>query len=251
MSKRRLALALLFAPALAVLVEACVEPPPKIDSIPASGLALRVTVFGASAEDMRRSLEAVKQNNKSFSLVTDGGDGEVLVGLDNDSPACVAPTALCSYKVAYRIRDNEGKTIAEETTSVNATSDHCSGLCAKALNNISVKVVEAAAAALKGSVSSTAYDGGEPPDGAIVGGELAEAVDAAPPAPTHHHSKSKTAPPVDAAKPEPTICSVGHGAHLPSDEAEKRAAQVEVLKRINVLDQDEYDCLRKAYLERL
>ncbi|MGH7281783.1 MAG: hypothetical protein ACRELY_09695, partial [Polyangiaceae bacterium] len=77
------------------------------------------------------------------------------------------------------------------------------------------------------------------------------AVDAGPPAPTHHHSHSKAPPPVEAGKPEPTICAVGHGAHLPSDEAEKRAAQVEVLKRINVLDQDEYDCLRKAYLERL
>ena len=42
----------------------------------------------------------------------------------------------------------------EETTSVNATSDHCAGLCAKALNNVSVKVVEAAAAALKGAPAS-------------------------------------------------------------------------------------------------
>lgn len=250
MSKRRLALAALFAPAFAVAVYACVEPPPKIDSIPASGLALRVTVFGASAEDMKHSLDAVKSNNKSFSLVTDGGDGEVLVGLDNDSPACVAPTALCSYKVAYRIRDNEGKTVAEETTSVNATSDHCSGLCAKALNNVSVKIVEAAAAALKGAPLPPSD-----PDASVAttSADVADAaIDAGPLPATHHHSKSKTPPPVvDAAKPEPTICAVGHGAHLPSDEAEKRAAQVEVLKRINVLDQDEYDCLRKAYLERL
>jgi len=250
MSKRSLALALLFAPALAVVVEACAEPPPKIDSIPSSGLALRVTVFGASAEDMKHSLEAVKQNNKSFAVVTDGGDGEVLVGLDNDSPACVAPTALCSYKVAYRIRDNEGKTIAEETTSVNATSDHCSGLCAKALNNISVKVVEAAAAALKGAPLPAAD-----PDAAVAttSADVADAaVDAGVVATTtHHKSHGKTPPPVDAGKPDPPICAVGHGAHLPSDEAEKRAAQVEVLKRINVLDQDEYDCLRKAYLERL
>ena len=253
MTKRRLVLALLFAPALAAGIYACVEPPPKIDSIPASGLSLRVKVFGASAEDMKHSLEAVKSNNKSFSIVTDGGDGEVLVGLDNDSPACVAPTALCSYKVSYRIRDNEGKTVAEDTTSVNATSDHCSGLCAKALNNISVKVVEAAAAALKGSgpPSGEGLDSGE-----MLGGSLSEGVvDAAivvDAGSTHSHkSKSKTQAVVDAAKPDPAICAVGHGAHLPSEEAEKRAAQVEVLKRIGVLDQDEYDCLRKAYLERL
>ncbi len=37
----------------------------------------------------------------------------------------------------------------------------------------------------------------------------------------------------------------------PAAEAEKRAAQVEILKRLSVLDQDEYDCLRKAYLSRL
>ena len=246
MSKRRFVLALLFAPAVAVGIYACVEPPPKIDSIPSSGLSLRVTVFGASAEDMKHSLEAVKANNKTFSVVTDGGDGEVLLGLDNDSPACVAPTALCSYKVSYRIRDNEGKTVAEETTSVNATADHCSGLCAKALNNISVKVVQAAAAALKGAPLPP-----PDPDAAVVAPD-ADVADAGIEAPVvaHHKSKSKT-PVVDAAKPDPPICAVGHGAHLPSEEAEKRAAQVEVLKRIGVLDQDEYDCLRKAYLERL
>lgn len=244
MNLRRVALALLFAPLAVVAIEACVEPPPKIDAIPASGLALRVTVFGASAEDMKSSLKAAKENNKSFAVVADGGDGEVLIGLDNDSPACVQPTALCSFKVSYRIRDNEGKTVTEETTEVSATSDKCTGLCSKALNNVSVKVIEAAAAALKGATVTSAEtsEGGA----ASPGSEAEPVVDAGAP---HHKSKPKG--PVDAAKAEPTICAVGHGAHLPSDEAEKRAAQVEVLKRVGQIDQEEYDCLRKAYLERL
>ncbi len=251
MKKRHFVAALIFAPAVAVGIYACVEPPPKIDSIPASGLALRVNVFGASAQDSEKSFEAVKQNNKNFAIVTDGGDGEVLVGLDNDSPACVPPTGLCSYKVSYRIRDNAGNVVAADTTSVTATSDHCNGLCAKALTSVSVKVVEAASASLKGGLSSSAYDGGEVPDGAIVGGDFADAVvDAAPP-PHTKKSKDKTKVEPAPVKPEPAICAIGHGNHLPSDEAERRAAQVEVLKRLNVLSQDEYDCLRKAYLERL
>ena len=66
--------------------------------------------------------------------------------------------------------------------------------------------------------------------------------------PTGSAAASKAeAPP----KAEPAICAIAHGPHLPSEEAEKRAAQVEALKRLEVLTQDEYDCLRKAYLDRL
>ena len=242
---------LIFAPALAAGLYACVEPPPKIDSIPASGLALRVNVFGASAQDSEKSFEAVKQNNKNFAIVQDGGDGEVLIGLDNDSPACVPPTGLCSYKVSYRIRDNSGNVVAADTSSVTATSDHCQGLCAKALTNVSVKVVEAASNALKSGGSADADSGA---GGLGLSGASTDSTDAADAgAPPTHPKKSKEKSKVEAApaKAEPAICAVGHGNHLPSDEAERRAAQVEVLKRLNVLSQDEYDCLRKAYLDRL
>jgi hypothetical protein len=250
MKKRHFVAALIFAPAVAVGIYACVEPPPKIDAIPASGLALRVNVFGASAQDSEKSFEAVKQNNKNFAIVTDGGDGEVLVGLDNDSPACVPPTGLCSYKVSYRIRDNAGNVVAADTTSVTATSDHCNGLCAKALTSVSVKVVEAASNALKSGGSAPADADGSATSALATGETVDAAVEAGPPA---HPKKSKEKSKVEPAptKPEPAICAVGHGNHLPSDEAERRAAQVEVLKRLNVLSQDEYDCLRKAYLERL
>jgi hypothetical protein len=250
------------AVALAVLgIYACAEAPPKIASIPSSGLALRVYTFGAAAEDARRAFQAVKENNKSFSVVREGGDGEVLLGLDNDSPKCVAPTGLCSFKISYRIRDNNGVILQAATTSVTATSEHCADLCSKALNNVAVKVVEAASAVLKpGGVSSEAsLDGmtldASDPDATSLGLPLDAAVVPEASAPTAHGPKSnakKDAGPVEApSKPEPAICAIGHGLHLPSDEAERRAAQVEVLKRLSILEQDEYDCLRKAYLDRL
>jgi hypothetical protein len=246
----RVARLLIFAPALMAGLYACVEPPPKIDSIPASGLSLRVKVFGASAQDSEKSFEAVKQNNKNFAIVQDGGDGEVLVGLDNDSPACVPPTGLCSYKVSYRIRDNAGNVVAQETTSVQATSDHCQGLCAKALTNVSVKVVEAASNALKSSGPADSDSGA---GGLGLSGGADSADGGADAAAIAHPKKAKDKPKVEPApsKAEPAICAVGHGNHLPSDEAERRAAQVEVLKRLDVLSQEEYDCLRKAYLDRL
>ncbi|MEO8874265.1 MAG: hypothetical protein ABI461_01655 [Polyangiaceae bacterium] len=251
MKSRHFITALIFAPLIAVGIYACVEPPPKIDAIPSSGLAVRLMVFGASAQDSEKSFQAVKQNNKGFAIVTDGGDGEILVGLDNDSPACAPPTALCSYKVSYRVRDNAGNVVASENTTITATSDHCNGLCAKALTNVSVKVVEAASTALKssGSTNADAQDGGA---AALASTDVAEtAAEAGAPA---HPKKAKDKPKVDvppATKAEPQLCIVGHGNHLPSDEAERRAAQVEVLKRLSVISQDEYDCLRKAYLERL
>ena len=235
---------------------ACVEAPPKIAAIPASGLALRVYAFGASAQDARRAFEAVHQNNTQFTVVNEGGDGDVLVGLENDSPKCVPPTALCSLKISFRVRDNKGEILHAATTTVSASSDRCTEICTKALNNVAVKVVEAAAGVLKSGGASDASvetaEGGP-------SGETASSVDSGTPAdagapagPAARGSKKPAAkaaePPV---KPPPAICSVGNGPRLPAEEAEKRTAQVEVLKRLNILDQEEYDCLRKAYLARL
>lgn len=228
---------------------ACVEPPPKIASIPSNGLSLRVHVFGANAYDARSTIDAVKENNKSFKVVPEGGDGEVLLGLENDSPHCVAPTALCSYKIAMRIKDRKGVIVHQSVSTVQASSDRCADLCSKALNNVAVKVVETAASVLGGS--APAGDASvESPDG----GELAAVVDAAPVVEAGASAKGKKAPPTQKAEPPkstPVICAVGSGARLPSEEAEKRTAQVEALKRLGVLEQDEYDCLRKAYLDRL
>ena len=248
------------AVALAVVgIYACAEAPPKIAAIPSGGLAIRLYTFGAAAEDARRSFQAVKENNKTFSVVREGGDGEVLLGLDNDSPKCVAPTGLCSFKISYRIKDNNGVVLQAMTTSVTATSEHCSDLCSKALNNVAVKVVEAASAVLKsgsasGDASLDAMLDGSDLDASSVPATVDAAIapDAAPP--TAHGkpaAKKDAGSPEVASKAEPAICAVGHGLHLPSDEAERRAAQVEVLKRLSIIDQDEYDCLRKAYLDRL
>jgi hypothetical protein len=227
---------------------ACVEPPPKIASIPSNGLALRVHVFGASAYDARSTIEAVKENNKSFKVVTEGGDGEVLLGLENDSPHCVAPTALCSYKIAMRIKDRKGTVVHQSVSTVQASAERCADLCSKALNNVAVKVVETAASVLGGGAPA-----GDASVEGVEGGELALA-DAAPVVEAGSPAKAKKGPPAPKAEPPkatPVICAVGSGARLPSEEAEKRTAQVEALKRLGVLEQDEYDCLRKAYLDRL
>jgi hypothetical protein len=250
-------------PALGAIVAACVEPPPKISSIPSSGLAVRLYVFGASAQEARQAFQAAKQNNKSFSIVKEGGDGEILLGLDNDSPKCVAPTALCSFKMSFRIKDNEANVVHAATTSVSATAERCGDLCDRALNTAVVKVIEAAVVALKhGPVEddggSDAGEGGPvdtPEAGASVtptSSASAAASGSAKPVAKKAGGKEKPPPPkVEPARPEPALCAVGHGLNLPADEAERRAAQVEALKRMGVLDQDEYDCLRKAYLERL
>ncbi len=243
-SRRSLSAILFGAAAAGIGLHACVEPPPKIAAIPPTGLALRVHVFGASAAEARRSIEAVKENNKTFSVVKEGGDGEVLLGLENDSPKCVAPTAICSYKIAVRIRDNESKVVHASTTTVTASSDRCSDLCAKALVDVAVKVVEIASAALKDDAVAEASveDAAEPVEaGPTETGPVAKA----------GGKKTKPEPKAEPAKPEPIMCAVGHGARLPTEDAERRAAQVEALKRLSVLDQDEYDCLRKAYLDRL
>jgi hypothetical protein len=238
MQSRRIRLAM--TALLALGTHACFTPPPKIPSVPATGLALRLYVFGASAVDAQRTFAAVKVNNPTFALVNAGGNGEVLVGLENDSPRCVPPTAMCSYRVSYRIKDSSGAIVAAETTTVEATSDRCSDLCAQALNDVAVKLVDVAASRLAGAVvakdaDARLEDAGAPP---------VRATDAAPSARAKRSTKSE-------ARPEPPICSAGHGARLPTEEAERRAAQVAVLKRLGVVDPDEYDCLRKAYLDRL
>src|SRR5688572_20222308 len=113
--------------AAAGLFAACETPPPKIAAIPASGLSLRLFVFGADAQAAHKRFEAIKKNNPSFSLVNAGGDAEVVVGLENDSGTCVEPTAACSYRVVCRVRDGGGKPLAETSTRVVATSSSCSG----------------------------------------------------------------------------------------------------------------------------
>jgi hypothetical protein len=238
-----------------VALYACVEPPPKISAIPSQGLALKVFVFGASAQDARRAFEAVRQNNQSFSVVNEGGDGEVLVGLENDSPKCVPPTALCQYRVAFRVRNYKGEVVQNTpATTISASSDRCMDLCAKALNNMVVKVVEAAAVALKSGAPPPPV---EPPEAGVEDAAADAEVDAAPPPPEKPPPRGKKPPPKKPPEPPPPpkavppICTVATGPRLASEDAEKRAAQVEVLKRINVIDQDEYDCLRKAYLDRL
>lgn len=239
---------------------ACMEAPPKIAAIPASGLSLRVYAFGASAQDARRAFEAVHQNNSQFKVVNEGGDGEVVIGLENDSPKCVQPTALCSLEISYRIRDNKGNVLRAATTTVSASADRCSEICSKALINVAVKVVEAAAAVIEPRMPSDAsVESAE-------GGALAEtppstgtATSSDAGAPAAVFLSSARAPKKLGAKPgeppppkaPPAMCIVGAGPRLPADEAEKRAAQVEVLKRLGILDHEEYDCLRKAYLARL
>jgi hypothetical protein len=200
----------------------CVEVPPKITSLPPGGLSVRVHIFGAAANEVNQAFQAANNNNPSFHVVVDGGEGDIVVGLENDSPMCVPPTGLCSFKVSYRVRDKAGEAVASNTTSINAQGDHCEDLCAKAVNNVVVKLIEEAATALAA--------GPPPPDDA---------------------GAAKGAKGKPAAKAAPALCGIATGPRLPSEEAEARAAQVEVLKRVGVIDQTEYDCLRKAYLSRL
>jgi hypothetical protein len=240
----------LFSSVLGMAFFACVEPPPRIAAIPPSGMALRLYVFGASAQEARRAFEAVKQNNKNFTLVNEGGDGDVVVGLENDSPKCVAPTGLCSFKLAFRVRDNQGTVLAATTTNVSANAERCADLCERALNSAVVKVVEAAASVLH--VGTADADGGMLASDGGAWESDATSTDAASSAAAKPPKKSapKNAK-SESSKAEPIMCSVGRGPTLPAEEAEKRAAQVEALKRLGVIEQDEYDCLRKAYLERL
>ena len=222
---------------IAASFAACMEPPPKIDSIPPSGLSLRLHNFGASAQDARSAFQAVRQTNKNFALVREGGDGEVLVGLENDSPKCVAPTALCSFKVAVRIKDNAGKVVHASVFDVSANGERCGDLCDKALNGMVVKVIDAAVASLKVGEDTTDGGGGDgeahvaASDISDAGESVADA--AAPPA---AKAASKKPEKKDAKDPkdkaagsgkEPSICAIAHGPQLKTDEAERRAAQDE------------------------
>src|ERR1700683_1988575 len=125
--------------ALVVACHGCVEPPPKINSLPPAGLAMRVHVFGSSAADVNQALIAANKTNPPLHVVNEGGDGDVFLGLENDSPMCVPPTGLCSFKVSYRVRDKAGEVVATNTTSVTAQSDRCANLCSVAVNNVVVK----------------------------------------------------------------------------------------------------------------
>ena len=248
---------------------ACIDPPPKIASIPSSGLALRVHVFGADAQAARGYFDSAKQNNRGFTVVQEGGDGEVLVGLENDSPKCVAPTALCSSRRGFRVRDRRGEALQATTTTVSAPADKCPELCSKALVQVVTKVIDTSAGLLVAAGSVSTHEGGVDPEGGVTSSSTDDSGAPSAPLPPSEPppdvatakpgAKKKPAakpdappkPAIDPAKGEPVMCAVGHGGRLQSDDAEHRAAQVEALKRLNVIDQAEYDCLRKAYLNRL
>jgi hypothetical protein len=200
---------------------ACVAPPPRVAAVSAAGLSLRVHVFGASATEVNDAFVAANKTTPNFHVVHDGGDGDLVLGVENDSPMCVPPTGLCSFKISYRVLSNGGEALTANTTTITAQSDRCANLCTQAINNVVVKVIEDAATALAG-VASDDTGGPKPP-------------------PKPHPTGSKA----------PPICAVASGPHLPTEDAEARAGQVEVLKRLGLLDQSEYDCLRKAYLGRL
>ena len=144
--------------------------------------------------------------------------------------ACLPPTGLCSFRVSFRVRDNSKNVLSATTTTIRATADSCSGLCSKALNNVVVQILDAASAALK------------PEDGDAVRADAG--ADGSSPADSARKARK-------GKGTEPAICGIAAGGRLPPQEAQARAAQVEVLKRLEVLDQGQYDCLRKAYLGRL
>jgi hypothetical protein len=245
----------------------CVEAPPPISAIGTSTLAIRLFVFGADAEDSDAAFRAVHKNNPGFSVVPDGGDAEVLVGLEKDSTQCVEPTALCSYRLSYRIRSPKGEVLHSENTTILADSDSCTRLCDKALNKVAVLVVEAAAAVVKGGKPAPAPAGSvtPAPSAGPVPSPSASAAPAASasasPAPSGSVAlkpgeKPPEPKPVEPPGPRPAptaggICSVGEGPRLPAKEAEKRVAQVDALKRLGILTEAEFDCLSAAYLARL
>ena len=253
------------------LAVACVEAPPALPALASKPLAIRLHVFGADAEDTHDAVVSLKRNNPSFSVVQEGGDGDVLIGIEKDSAQCVEPTALCSYRISYRVRRAGGEVVLAADETILADSDSCSRLCDKALNKVAIKVVEDAANAL--------HDGGSSPAASASAGEPAASSSAAPAPSSSAGGSAKAAPsgkpavsarPATSAKPAasdkapageppadaaatPTkgMCSVAVGPQLPAKEAERRVAQVDALKRLGVLDEAEFDCLRKAYLERL
>lgn len=216
---------------LCASLSACLEPPPKIAAIPPQGMAIRVHLFGADAEHGRALFDGMKGNNPQLQFVTEGGDGEILIGLDRDNTRCVEPTAYCEYRVALRIRDAAETVLHAEFKPTGESSQTCSYICRKALMKTVVNAMEKAATLLKKT-------GGSTPD-------------AAPIDDTASNESSDTKRTARSMKREPLFCSVAKGPRLPSQEAEKRIAQVDALKRQGILDEKEFECLRKAYLSRL
>lgn len=250
-----IAVACTLASALAV---ACVEAPPALPALASKPLAIRLHVFGADAEDAHDAVVSLKRNNPTFSVVQDGGDGDVLIGIEKDSAQCVEPTALCSYRISYRVRRPGGEVVLARDETVLADSDSCSRLCDKALNKVASKVVGDAADALRDAPSAAPSASTPAPSASSSGpgsGAAPGSSARTEPGPKADASGKAAAsdetPASDAAAPEKGICSVAVGPQLPAKEAEKRVAQVDALKRLGVLDEAEFDCLRKAYLERL
>ncbi len=248
----------------------CVAPPPSISALSGRNLAIKVFVFGADAEEAKSAFEGVHSNNPTFTVVQSGGDADVLIGIEKDSAKCVEPTALCSYRISYRVRNTKGELLKEDSATILQDADSCSRLCKKVLNKVAATVVEAAAGAVQsGSPAPAASASAEPqPDASAAPGASASAAPSASAEPRPAWTKGvpsakpsasaeppKPEPPKPEPKPsngkEPKICSVGTGPKLPPEEAEKRVAQVDALKRLGVITQDEFDCLRTAYLARL
>lgn len=246
------------------LAVACVEAPPALPALASKPLSIRLHVFGADAEDAHDAVVSLKRNNPGFAVVQDGGDGDVLIGIEKDSAQCVEPTALCSYRISYRVRRVGGEVVLSRDETVLADSDSCSRLCDKALNKVAIKAVEDAANALRdapaaapsASAPSPAESASAAPGAKAAPGSSAKTEPSAKPPPGGKPAASDKPPagaaPADAAAP-PTkgMCSVAVGPALPAKEAERRVAQVDALKRLGVIDEAEFDCLRKAYLERL
>jgi hypothetical protein len=264
---RQLVLASSAAIAVPMLAVACVAPPPRIPAIPPAGLAVRLHVFGASAKDARGVFEAVKEMNPSFSVVPSAGDGEILVGLDQTTTTCVEPTAVCEFRVSYRIKDASGAVIHSATEDIVASANSCSRICDEALIATVTKVVGEAATYLKGNPPPAPPTAIEPVAAAEVDADAGTTAaadagsDAAPPSKIAAASKDKDKdkdkvvepppPPPAPAPPAPVMCGVGAGNKLPADDAELRIGQVEALNRIGVLEEAEFDCLKTAYLTRL
>jgi hypothetical protein len=240
------------------LAVACVEAPPALPALASKPLSIRLHVFGADAEDAHDAVVSLKRNNPNFAVVQDGGDGDVLIGIEKDSAQCVEPTAHCSYRISYRVRRAGGEVVLARDETILADSDSCSRLCDKALNKVAVKAVEDAADALRDAPAAAPSASAASPAGSASAGPGTRPPpgSSARPEPGARPGASAKTPagdaPADAAAaPATGICSVAVGPPLPAKEAERRVAQVDALKRLGVIDEAEFDCLRTAYLERL
>ena len=263
-----------------ILGMSCVAPPPSINALTGRNLSVKVFVFGADAAEAKDAFEGVHSNNPTFTVVPNGGDADILIGIEKDSAKCVEPTALCSYRISYRVRNPKGELLLEDSATILQDADSCARLCKKVLNKVAATVVEAAAAAVQsGSPAPVTSASAEPaPDASAAptaSASAAPSASAEPPRPSWMKgaatAKPGASPPASAKAPEPpkpeppkaeppktagkskggNICSVGTGPKLPPEEAEKRVAQVDALKRLGVITQEEFDCLKTAYLARL